>query len=281
MFQFLMGTMVAVGVAGLAFKLRSLNRGGAITAAVLGTVVFGLAGGGWALVMLTFFISSSGLSKLLSPRKNAVEMEFAKGGNRDPWQVLANGGLAGTLALAYFFLSKVQLGSGLLPILWVGFASSLAGANADTWGTELGAFNPRMPVLITSFKRVPRGTSGAVSPVGTLAAVAGSALVASVAVIVGSQGWAPGFGLPVGLALVAITLGGFAGALIDSLLGATIQAQYVCPTCQKETEKHPLHTCGTPTVRVRGLPWLNNDVVNFLCTLSAGVIGIILFLVLQ
>ncbi len=276
MVQFFIGLVVAIGVAGLAYKLKSLNRGGMYTAAVLGTIVFGLAGGGWALVMLTFFISSSGLSKALNPRKTAAEMEFAKGGNRDPWQVLANGGVAGALALFYFILSKIQLANGLVPILWVGFACSLAGANADTWGTELGAFNPGNPVLITNFKRVGRGTSGAVSPLGTLAAAAGSALVASVAVIVGSQGWAPEIGMPAGRAILMIAAAGLAGALIDSLLGATIQAQYVCPTCQKETEKHPLHTCGTPTVRVRGLPWLNNDAVNFLCTLSAGGVGIIL-----
>ena len=277
MVQFFIGLMVAIGVAGLAFKLKSLNRAGMLTAAVLGTVIFGLAGGGWALVMLTFFISASVLSKVLNSRKTAAEMEFAKGGNRDAWQVLANGGVAGILALFYFFLSKIQLGSGLAPIFWVGFASSLAGANADTWGTELGAFNRGDPVLITNFKRVVRGTSGAVSPVGTLAAAAGSALVASVAVIVGSQGWAPEIGMPAGRVILMITAAGLAGALFDSLLGASIQAQYVCPTCQKETEKHPLHTCGTPTVRVKGLPWLNNDAVNFLCTLSAGAVGIILF----
>jgi uncharacterized membrane protein len=79
---------------------------------------------------------------------------------------------------------------------------------------------------------------------------------------------------------VAIAVGGVLGSLVDSLLGATLQAIYFCPVCQKETEKHPQHTCGGKTVHQRGLAWLNNDGVNFLCTLSAGLAGVCLFLVL-
>ena len=42
-----------------------------------------------------------------------------------------------------------------------------------------------------------------------------------------------------------VTLAGWLGALFDSLLGATVQSIYYCPTCQKETERYPLHSCGT------------------------------------
>jgi len=57
-------------------------------------------------------------------------------------------------------------------------------------------------------------------------------------------------------------------------LGATVQAMYYCPLDRQETEKHPLHGCGTPTVRLRGLRWLNNDWVNLLSAAIGAVTAI-------
>jgi uncharacterized protein (TIGR00297 family) len=278
MLNFIFGLAAGVGIAYLAHRAGALNRSGALAAGVLGTIVFGLGGVGWALVMLTFFISSSGLSKVFKGKKAASESDFAKGSNRDAWQVVANGGVAGVFALVYFLSKTFSPEYGLIPLLWVGFAASLAGANADTWGTELGVLNPRQPVLVTSFRRVPQGTSGAVSLLGSLAALGGSALVAGVAVAMEMMGWAPALGLPAWAVFAVITAAGWLGALVDSLLGATLQAIYICPACEKQTEKHPIHTCGTLTVHQRGLPWLNNDGVNTACTLSAALVGGMLLL---
>jgi uncharacterized membrane protein len=75
---------------------------------------------------------------------------------------------------------------------------------------------------------------------------------------------------------VLITLAGLFGSLFDSLLGATTQAIYTCPTCQKETEQHPTHTCGSATTLQRGLPWLQNDWVNFGCSLASAALAIAL-----
>jgi uncharacterized protein (TIGR00297 family) len=279
MVDFMIGMAAGVGIAYLAHRAGALNRSGALAAGVLGTVVFGLGGLGWALVMLTFFISSSGLSKVFNVKKATAGSDFAKGSNRDAWQVAANGGVAGAAALAFFLLSQWLPGNGLAPILWVGFAASLAGANADTWATELGVLNPRQPVMLTSFRRVPQGTSGGVSLAGTLAALAGSALVGGMAVLATSLGWAPASPIE-GVRVIALIVGaGLLGSLVDSLLGATLQAIFYCPHCKKQTEKHPLHTCGTLTVPKRGLPWLNNDWVNLACTLSAALAGVIGYLV--
>jgi uncharacterized membrane protein len=63
------------------------------------------------------------------------------------------------------------------------------------------------------------------------------------------------------------------GSFFDSLLGATYQAIYYCPQCKKETERYPLHTCGTKTKLTRGLPWLDNDLVNFLASVFAGFVA--------
>jgi uncharacterized membrane protein len=102
-----------------------------------------------------------------------------------------------------------------------------------------------------------------------LAAAGGAALVAILAGLVRATG---SFWLVTGVA----SLGGFLGALFDSFLGATVQAIYRCPNCNKETEKHPRHTCGTETIPIRGWRWLNNDMVNMGCALAGAVIGLIL-----
>jgi uncharacterized membrane protein len=62
------------------------------------------------------------------------------------------------------------------------------------------------------------------------------------------------------------------GAMLDSALGATVQAVYRCPKCLKETER-TLHTCGTPTEPARGWRWLDNEWVNFFGSLGGAAVG--------
>jgi uncharacterized protein (TIGR00297 family) len=282
MLKFVIGFAAAVLVSFLAYKMRSLNTAGAVAAAVLGTIVFGLAGTAWAVVLLTFFISSSLLSKLFRVKKRDLDANFAKGSRRDASQVLANGGVAGLMALAYFLLtiSTLDVSQNLLHFIWLGFAASLAAANADTWATELGVFNPRQPVFLSTFRRVPKGTSGAVSLVGSLAALSGAVLVALLAILCMIVGRAPAGAGALWLDFALISAAGLMGAFVDSLLGATFQAVFFCRVCEKETERHPTHRCGSPTTLVRGKPWLDNDGVNLACTFSAALLIFLTFLII-
>jgi uncharacterized protein (TIGR00297 family) len=260
MTQLLYGFLLAVMVAFAAYRLHSLSRSGALAAALTGTVIFGLGGWQWAVILLTFFISSSLLSRLFTKRKSSLNEKFYKGGQRDAGQVLANGGIAALFAGLHFFLPSA-------PWPWVAFTASLAAVNADTWATELGVLNPTPPRLITTGRPVEKGTSGGISWGGTLAALAGAGLVAACAQLV-----RPGSGFL--LMFSFTTLAGFLGALFDSFLGATVQAIYTCPHCNKETERHPVHTCGTATTQIRGLKWLNNDLVNVGCALAGSLLGL-------
>ncbi len=260
--QLFLGFLLAAAVAFAAYRAHSLSRSGALGALLVGTIIFGVGGWRWAVLLLAFFISSSGLTRLFAHQKASLNEKFDKGGQRDIGQVLANGGVASIFAGMSFFFPQAGWP-------WLAFAASLAAVNADTWATELGVLNPTRPRLITTWKPVERGTSGGVSLYGSLAAVGGAALVALLAGLVRPSGTF----LPV----VGITfLGGMVGAFFDSFLGATVQAIYLCPHCEKETEKHPLHTCGTRTERVRGLSWLNNDMVNTFCAAAGSIVGIIL-----
>lgn len=262
--QIILGVLLAALVAYAAYRVRSLNRSGALAAFLLGAVVFGFGGLPWAVVLMTFFISSSGLSRALKHRKAEVAQNFAKGGRRDAGQVAANGGLAGLAALASIFWPHSV-------IAWVLFSAAFAAANADTWATELGVISRRWPRSIRTWQRVPPGTSGGISMAGSLAAGGGALVIAAAALLF----W------PFKETLfterlvfgILITGAGFAGSLVDSLLGATIQAIYWCPQCEKETEKHPRHSCGGETTPIRGWQWMTNDLVNLACTLSAGLIA--------
>jgi len=271
--QVLLGLILAVGVSLPAYFIGALSIGGAVAAAVLGTVVFGLGGIPWAILLLAFFISSSGLSHLSGKRKMALNEKYSKGDQRDAAQVLANGGIAGVFVIVHTVLP-------LQGWPWLGFAAALAAASADTWATELGVLSAVPPRLITTGKTAEYGDSGAVSTIGLLAAAGGSLLIAMLAAVFDPTGSMNISLADMGIATAVVTLAGLAGSLVDSLLGATKQAIYYCPACQKETERHPLHTCGTPTTLRRGWSWLNNDWVNAACTLSAVLLVFVISFVL-
>lgn len=257
--QILLGAALAVAIALAAWQLGSLTNSGAWAAALTGTVIFGFGGLPWAALLLTFFISSSLLSRTFKKRKADLAEKFSKGSRRDRGQVLANGGMGVILALLLPFTSGQDW-------LWWAYAGAMAAVNADTWATELGVLSPKPPRLITTGKASERGTSGAISLTGTAAALAGAALVGLVA-----AAFTPGQALPI---LVFASISGLAGSLVDSLLGATLQAQYTCPTCHKLTERHPLHTCGTPTVYRSGWQWMDNDWVNWICSLAGSIVAL-------
>jgi uncharacterized protein (TIGR00297 family) len=259
--QIILGFFLAIIIAYLAYRAHSLNISGAVGATVVGTVVFGMGGLQWAVLLLLFFITSSGLSRMFKKRKQGLDEKFSKGHERDAGQVFGNGGLATAFVVVHFLFPESATG-------WVGFAAALAAVNADTWATELGVLNPTPPRLITNLgKRVEKGTSGGISLFGTLASLAGAAVIALPAALM-TDNWS---------LLPLISLAGLAGSLFDSFLGGTVQAMYYCPTDKKETEKHPLHTCGTETVLIRGWEWLDNDWVNFAC----GAFGVLTAFLLQ
>jgi len=244
--QILLGIVLAAAVAAAAYRASALTHSGAWAAWGIGAVVFGV--GGWAAAgaLLTFFATSTALSRWRKKRKEALGYE--KGGRRDAGQVLANGGVAAACLL--LTLLGLKLGTLL-------FLAALAAANADTWATEIGSALGGQPLDIRTGRKAPAGASGAVSLPGTAAALAGAALLGLFA-----EGWAAG---------VIVAASGFGGAIFDSLLGATVQAQWRDPQDQTRWTERP-----QPRPPERGRRWVGNDSVNALCTLAAA--GIAAFL---
>ncbi|HKW41720.1 MAG TPA: DUF92 domain-containing protein [Gemmatimonadales bacterium] len=218
--------------------MRWLTPGGLVAACAVGiTVTWGL---GWrGLVPLFAFLISGSLLTQLAERR---------GPRRTARQVVANGGVAALAAL---------LGS------WTAAAGAIAAATADTWATEIGAFSPFPPRLITSGQRVTRGTSGGITVLGTLGAVLGAVTIAGLAHALAPASVAPGFLLVIG--------GGLVGMVADSLLGATLQGKYECPACDARFERGQT-VCHEPVRLVRGWRWLDNDAVNFAATLTGAAV---------
>jgi uncharacterized protein (TIGR00297 family) len=251
------GLAISIVISLIARRLRALTRSGAIASTVVGTAAIS-AGWSWAVLLLSMFISVALLSEFRAAEKTKrLGGLLEKGAHRDAAQVVANGAVFTIAAIG----NLISPGDG-----WHAIAvGALSFSAADTWATEIGTLARHDPVSIVTGRRVPAGTSGGVSLPGTLAALAGALFIGTEAVF---AAW------PVPLAAVA--LGGVLAALADSLIGATLQAKRFCPRCDKQTER-AVHDCGTTTTFAGGIPWLDNDGVNALCS----AIGALVVLLLQ
>ena len=248
--QLLIGIVLAAVISVSSYFARFLTFGGSLAQYGLGVILLGFGGWQWTIPMLVFFVLSSLLSKFGKARKKVADLYAEKSSQRDAWQVIANGGVAGIVTLIWFFSRNESL--------YFAYLGAVAATTADTWGTEIGTLARSNPILITTFKRVEKGRSGAVSSVGLIAGGVGAYVVwlSSTAGLADFDSQE---------ALVSILVGGVSASLLDSLLGASIQSQFRCDVCGRVTE-NPLH-CGKKSVLVSGYSFVRNDLVNLLCTL--------------
>lgn len=241
----------------LGYKLKALSANGAFAALIVGLAVnigFGVNG---LFLLGVFFVSSSLCSKFKNIEKNMVEEKLAKGSTRDWRQVAANGGTAAIFGLIHFFHDNLY---------WqIAFAVSIASANSDTWASEIGTLSKRKPISIRTLRPMEKGTSGAVSLLGTGAAILGSFLISLLCY------WL--FQITIFDCFI-IFLFGFLGNMIDTLFGAFYQQVYICKKCGIETEKR-FH-CQMPTHRIKGYRFVDNDMVNFLSGLLAALAALVM-----
>ena len=253
------GTVAATAIALVARPLGSLSTSGAVATIVVGSAS-AAAGWNWGALLIVYFVAAMLLSRLGRAEKERLTGGVvAKGGARDATQVIANGGVfAASVLLGSFGPGSFGVTMGIAAL------GALAASSADTWATEIGTLHGGTPRSMLTFRRLPSGTSGAVSVIGSLAMVAGAAFLAFVA---------KGIGLPDAVGIV--TAAGVAGAIADSLLGATLQERRWCSACEKASERR-VHDCGTPTALIGGREWMDNDLVNLIATfIGAGVAAVL------
>lgn len=237
--------IVSLAAAGIALWLGFLTPPAAIAAALIGTILLLFGGWDWGLAVGGSFLVTS----MLSRRRDRVEHRDTRSSNarRNLQQVLANSLVLVALAISYGTDSEEHLE---IVAAFLGCVGAVAG---DTWATAVARFSSAEPRLITSGKRVPAGTPGAVTGIGII--ISGAAgIVASMFYF--SMSGAFNFTLS-----FAATFGAVTGSLFDSYLGAACQAQYT--GADGRLTDHPFSDDGSANNYVRGWRWFSNDIVNF------------------
>ncbi len=256
--RMLIGGTLAGVAAGYARRRHQLTLGGEYAAFAVGTAA-AIGGFPWLISLAVFFYSSVQLTRWRAGDKRRRSLSVLPDArSRDAWQVLANGGLFAVAAVVWAFSGTWQVGL-------FGFGA-LATATADTWATEVGMALKSSPRSILGWQPVIAGTSGGVSAFGLAAAVVGAFVIALCAV----YALTVPFDIP---RLEAVFVGGLAGTIADSLLGATVQSRRWCDECQAWTERR-VHTCGYRSRHRRGFRWMTNDLVNLLATCFGGAVAV-------
>ena len=175
--------------------------------------------------------------------------------------------------------SSMALLGDQLTLAYVAFFACCAG---DTWASELGVLSKSHPrLIIKPWKIVPPGTNGGVSAVGLGASAAGGILMGLIhgifvpggiaSLLVGTSSSSSSkvlFGREIALLSLVGFIGGFGGSLLDSFLGATVQATHY----DNETNKIAKRS-GPTTKHVGGWSFLSNEMVNVVSTALSALIA--------
>ena len=228
---------ISTGFAGLVLALRAGTLLAAFTGwLVTATLYFRTPGWRTALwPLLLLFLLTFAATRFGRRRKERLGIAEDPHG-RSASQVAANLGVAA--------LATIPMAATRVPLIYPAISraallaalAALAEATADTLSSELGQVLGGDPWLLSTFRRVPAGTDGAVSLAGTLAGLAGAAAIALLSAYVLKLSRPE---------MLLILAAGSAGLFVDSLLGATLERR----------------------------SWLNNDAVNALSTLAAAAIA--------
>ncbi len=235
----LLGLGLSLVFAVIAKMLRAVTWGGALTGAACAWVIFTRGGPPAFAALASLFVLTFANTRFGYAKKRALRATEGRGG-RTASQVLANISVAaGCLALSLRF-----------PVFAFAGIAALCEAAADTVASELGKALSAHAFLITSFEKVKAGADGGVTAAGCILGLLASVTVAFSYFACLYLPWPYQQWMYSGRSsrmLLLATLAGYAGMLLDSLMGATLER--------------------------RG--WLNNDGVNFLGTLAAAILMLV------
>ena len=232
------------------YRRKHLSLNGFLSSTLMAGLIFGFGGQKYVLPIAIFFILSTLLSKIGS--KDLHESKSGRNAN----QVFANGGVGLILCvLNHFYQTE---------LIYNMFLASIAAANSDTWATEIGKLSVTRPKDIISGRSLSKGDSGGITFFGLLGSISGSLVIATIGFF---------FDIKVFCSII-VFISGFLGSLFDSILGSTLQSRFILIDGKTIKEEKELGS-----YLYSGLLSINNNSVNFLCTLSAPIFFILLYLI--
>lgn len=266
-------TLLATSLAVRGSKKKSLSKSGAVAGFVVGFL--SIACGWRGLLVIVFYQLGSWATKFKKHIKERIDATATVASSRGASQVLGCSLIAVVCAVAHAVLcgeeQRVDFRSTPQASKFAcGIIAHYATCLGDTLASELGILSSEQPrLLILPWKRVPSGTNGGVTILGTLWSIIGGVII----------GFATAF-LDTGTVIDIyyyyrmICFGsvcGFLGSSIDSFLGATLQVTYfdtnqklVCDSSSSKSDnlKH-----------ISGMDILTNVQVNLISVLFTTVIG--------
>ena len=196
----------------LFYRFPLMTKRGWISAGVLGSILWGcLSWQGWISVVV-YLLFGSLVTKIGYQFKKKKGIAEKRGGRRGPENVW------GSAATGLFFAIMIKLNFSNIIFYKIGFAASFAAKLADTFGSEIGKRFGRNTYLITSLRKVDRGTEGGVSFEGTIASALGALFMSSImlflSIIVSKQQF------------LIVSISGFLATISESIIGAKFQEKY-------------------------------------------------------
>ena len=210
--SFFLGFCINFALIFLLWRVPLMTKRGWISAGILGSLLWGcMSWQGWISVVI-YLLFGSLVTKIGYKFKRQKGIAEKRGGSRGPENVW------GSASTGLFFAIMVKLNFANLLLYKIGFAASFSAKLADTFGSEIGKRFGRNTYLITSLRKVDRGTEGGVSLEGTIASALGAIFMTSIMLLLSIITTKHQF--------IIVSISGFLATISESIIGAKFQEKY-------------------------------------------------------
>jgi len=229
---FIIALIISVALGLMAYKIKVVDASGMISGVVVSMGILICMDVKFFVIFFSFVIIGA-IFTAYKWKKKVKEKTAEKEEGRGISNVLGNGLPPLIFALGYAVLPEQNLA------LLCGYIASVAALAADTASSEIGVLSKSKPIMITTLKRVEKGTDGGISILGTFAGLLTTIIIATVALLIGIANW---------YVFLAVIFAGNFGNFVDSFIGATLERRKI----------------------------FGKQETNFVCGISGGVCGMIL-----